>query len=75
MFLQVYSRPSRVATAGLLFKGETHADKSSLKTLYDNFRQTLEDMTTQVFNISMTLLYILFNYLVTLKYVAQDVTK
>lgn len=46
--LQVYSRPSRVATAGSLFKGESQADSSSLKTLYDSFRQTVEDMTTQV---------------------------
>lgn len=48
VFLQVYSRASRVTTAGSLFKGETQADKSSLKTLYDSFRQTIEDMTTQV---------------------------
>lgn len=48
LFLQVYSRASRVTTAGSLFKGETKADKSSLKTLYDSFRQTIEEMTTQV---------------------------
>lgn len=47
-FLQVYSRPSRVTTAGSLFKGDTQEDKSSLKNLYDCFRQTIEDMTTQV---------------------------
>ncbi|KAF1374585.1 hypothetical protein PFLUV_G00230620 [Perca fluviatilis] len=45
----VYSRASRVTTAGTLFKGETQADKSSLNNLYDSFRQTIEDMTTQVF--------------------------
>ncbi|XP_032356678.1 nesprin-1 isoform X1 [Etheostoma spectabile] len=43
----VYSRASRVTTAGTLFKGETQADKSSLNNLYDSFRQTIEDMTTQ----------------------------
>lgn len=47
-FLQVYSRASRVTTAGSLFKGETEAGKSSLNTLYDSFRQTMEDMPTQV---------------------------
>lgn len=46
--IQVYSRPSRVATSGPIFKGEAQADSSSLKTLYDNFRQTIEEMTTQV---------------------------
>lgn len=37
-----------MSTAGSLFKGETQVDKSSLKTLYDNFRQTIDDTTTQV---------------------------
>uniref|UniRef100_UPI0037E92F69 nesprin-1 isoform X2 n=1 Tax=Semicossyphus pulcher TaxID=241346 RepID=UPI0037E92F69 len=43
----VYSRASRVTTAGSLYKGETQADKSTLKPLYDCFRETIEDMTTQ----------------------------
>lgn len=46
--LQVYSRPSRVATSGPIFKGEAQANSSSLKTLYVSFRQTIEEMTTQV---------------------------
>lgn len=37
-----------MTTAVSMFKGETQADSSSLKTLYDSFRQTVEDMTTQV---------------------------
>uniref|UniRef100_A0A1A8H4I9 Spectrin repeat containing, nuclear envelope 1b n=1 Tax=Nothobranchius korthausae TaxID=1143690 RepID=A0A1A8H4I9_9TELE len=45
--LLVFSRASRVTSAGSLFKGDTQSDKSSLKTLYDSFRQTVEDITTQ----------------------------
>lgn len=47
---QVYSRTARVTTAGTLFKGETDKteDKSSLKTLYDGFSQTMEEMSSQV---------------------------
>uniref|UniRef100_A0A4W5PDW6 Spectrin repeat containing, nuclear envelope 1b n=1 Tax=Hucho hucho TaxID=62062 RepID=A0A4W5PDW6_9TELE len=45
----VYSRTARVTTAGTLFKGETDKteDKSSLKTLYDGFSQTMEKMSSQ----------------------------
>ncbi|XP_045574102.1 nesprin-1 isoform X3 [Salmo salar] len=45
----VYSRTARVTTAGTLFKGETDKteDKSSLKTLYDGFSQTMEEMSSQ----------------------------
>ncbi|KAJ0062831.1 hypothetical protein NL108_008118 [Boleophthalmus pectinirostris] len=42
----LYAR-ARVTTSGPLFKGQTQTDKSSLKTLYDSFRQTIEDMTDQ----------------------------
>lgn len=45
---QIYSRTPRVTTTGSLFRGESQADKSSLKTLYDSFRQTVEDMSSQV---------------------------
>ncbi|XP_037550764.1 nesprin-1 [Nematolebias whitei] len=44
---QIFTRASRVTTAGSLFKGDAQDDKCSLKTLYDGFRQTVEDMTTQ----------------------------
>lgn len=45
---QVYSRSARVSEAGPVFKEDAEADNSSLKTLYDGFRQTVEHMTTQV---------------------------
>uniref|UniRef100_A0AAV2JAL2 Calponin-homology (CH) domain-containing protein n=1 Tax=Knipowitschia caucasica TaxID=637954 RepID=A0AAV2JAL2_KNICA len=35
---------SRVTASGPLFKGQSQADKSSLKSLYDSFRQTIEDI-------------------------------
>ena len=50
-----------MTTAGSLFKRETQADKSSLKTLYGSFRQTIEDMTTQV--LAVPLSYCTFQFL------------
>lgn len=46
--LQVFSRATCVTSAGPMFKGDTKPDNSSLQTLYDSFRQTVEEMTTQV---------------------------
>ncbi|MED6238399.1 hypothetical protein ATANTOWER_020000, partial [Ataeniobius toweri] len=43
----VFSRATRVTSGGPLFKGDIEPDNPSLKTLYDSFRQTVEDMTTQ----------------------------
>lgn len=62
--MQVFSRATRVTSTGSLFKGETQPDNSSLKTLYDSFRQTVEDMTTQVYHLSDTIVYILIMFLV-----------
>lgn len=64
-----------MATGGSMFKGEIQADKSTLKTLYDSFRQTIEDMTTQVSTVAITILYIPAHYIATLlKYVVQHVS-
>ncbi|XP_041710587.2 nesprin-1 isoform X1 [Coregonus clupeaformis] len=45
----VYSRTARVTTTGTLFKGQMGKteDTSSLKTLYDGFSQTMEEMSCQ----------------------------
>lgn len=61
-----------MSTAGTLFKGETQPDKSSLKTLYDSFRQTIEDMTTQVFTVSITSLYILVYDICVVQHVLKE---
>lgn len=68
---QVYSRPSRVTTSASLFREESQVDKSSLKTLFDNFRQTIEDMPSQVFNSS--LLNMLDTYWGTLLYQTEHI--
>jgi len=66
----VYSRTSGATPPGSLFQDESQAhDTPSIKSLYDSFRQTVEDAATQVrlVHLSATNPFIMYQIAITFK--------